>query len=107
MNSTHIKGFEGLYSISTAGEIYSLPRTIVDVNGQIRKIKGRQLKPGKQVIKQTELVNLSKEGKTHTKTVGIFMAMTYFPEYDSSIHRVCHRNNWDDNSLNNLYLATR
>lgn len=107
MNSTCIKGFEGIYSISTSGEIYSLPRKIVDVNGQIRNIKGRQLKPGKQMVKQTELVNLSKNGKTQTKTVGIFMAMTYFPEYNPSIHRVCHRNDWDDNSLSNLYLATR
>lgn len=40
-----VKGFEGLYEVSSTGKVRSLDRTVKDKNGKrVRKFRGRELK---------------------------------------------------------------
>lgn len=87
-----IKGYEGLYEVSTHGNVRSKDRT--DANGNVRK--GRALKP--EITKRgCCLVKLSKDGKTKKYQVHILVAKQFI---DNPYFCDCV-NHLDENPQNN------
>lgn len=95
-----IEGYEGRYSVTECGKVYSHSR--VDTKGQLHK--GRWLKPYKGG-RYTSL-RLSKDGKTRTVNVHTLVADAFLPNPDN----LCAVNHIDEDkhnpALSNLERCT-
>ena len=100
-----IKGYEGLYMVSSLGRIKSLERTIIRGNGHPQTFKERILKP---IITSSGYlyVSLSKNGKQQREYVHRLVAMHFLPNPDNK-PCVDHINtNKQLNTVNNLLWVT-
>lgn len=95
-----VKGYEGIYSVSNLGRVYSRPRKILDNTSIYRKIKGRVLKQSFDKNGYV-IVSLSINGSSSPKKVHILVA-TAFVANPFNKEEVNHidlnkQNNYDDN----------
>ena len=92
-----VVGFEGFYKVSNKGNIYSVDRT----RALGRKRGGRMLKPG-YTSRGYLQVNLTKNGKSKTRTVHRLVAEAFIPNPENS-PRVSHIDKIkDNNNVENL-----
>ena len=98
-----IPGFEGLYSVTDSGEIWSHDRTAS--NG--RHIRGRWLKQQVNKAYGYREVRLSKDGQASTMGVHRLVALAFLGPCPPR-HVVCHNNGQaGDNRASNLRYDTR
>lgn len=95
-----ISGFEGLYEVSNLGRVRSVDRVIKRTNGYLLPLKGKILpqykKRGNSPFYRL-YVNLSKDGKSYSKTVHRLVASAFIPN-PMGLEQVNHL---DENPLNN------
>jgi len=83
-----VVGYEGLYEVSSLGQVRSVARVVKRPNGEQRPLKGSLLKPG--VHRQGYLfVILFKEGKRKYCTVHRLVAIAFLGQQPEG-HVVCH-----------------
>lgn len=78
-----IKGYEGLYQISTFGRVRSLDRTVIHKNGHVRQYCGCIKKLCVDSTKQYWSVTLNKNGKKKSFNVHTIVARTFIPNPDN------------------------
>lgn len=91
-----IKGYEGLYQVSSYGRVRSLDRIVVYSNGDKHFYKGRIIKPFSDKDGYL-LCNLSKNTKPKTSKVHRLVAEAFIPN-PNSLPQVNHR---DEDKTNN------
>ena len=100
-----IKGFEGLYQISSYGRVKSLERTVWNGKGYYKK--SEKIRKGYDNGDGYLYVNLCKEGKRKQYRINRLVAMAFIPN-PNNLPEVNHK---DGNKLNNradnLEWATR
>lgn len=101
-----IPGYEGLYRVSRAGRIWSVPRVVSTSHGRYRPIEGRILKP--LVTRQGYLrVALSKNGRRAHLFVHRLVALAFLGEPPAGTV-VCHNDgNPQNNHVANLRWDTQ
>ena len=98
-----IEGYEGSYSITPTGRVYSHSRLTGGSRPRMRK--GKWLKSGLNG-KGYHRVTLYSDGKGSDKEVHRLIAIAYLPTDDRSLW-VCHKDDVRiNNSLDNLYWGT-
>ena len=98
-----VKGFEGLYLVSSMGRVKSIPRKVPCKNGMIQSVKGG--------ISKTQhysngycFVNMSKNGKSKGYLLHRVVAAAFFGNSQLEIN---HKNgDKDDNRVENLEYVT-
>lgn len=101
-----IPGYEGLYSISNNGEVYSHRKPFFGVDGKIKRFRFIKLRPS--VDRKGYLqVSLRKDGKSITKKVHRLVLISFIGiNKDKNI--VNHKNSIrNDNRLSNLEWCTQ
>jgi len=98
-----IKGYEGLYEISSYGRIKSLPRTVVCKNGMYKPIRGRIMSLPK-CSSQYRFVALSKGGKVKQYLLHRLVALHFIGEKTLEINHI--DGNKDNNCVENLEYVT-
>ena len=112
-----IKGFEGVYEVSSLGNVRSLDRERKNHSGGTAKIKGKTLKPHKNSNNNYLLVNLRHDGIENKCLVHRLVAEAFIPN-PNGLPQVNHkdenvRNNrtdnleWCDQYYNNHYGTAR
>lgn len=98
-----IKGYEGMYQVSSEGRVKSLERIITDKNGHKRTTHGKIIKT-RWLSKNNYLkVDLSRNGHYKEHYVHQLVANAFIPNPDYDFH-VRHKNkNKRDNRVENLY----
>lgn len=97
-----VNGYEGLYLVSSEGDILSLPRTVktrnasgcITIHRKAKRIKPRLRGRGDLMY---QAVTLSKDGKSKTYSLHRIVALAFIPNpenYDEINHK-------DENPLNN------
>lgn len=100
-----IKGYEGLYEVSTLGNVRSLSRTITRGDKIIKRIKEKILKPG-ITNKGYKYVNLLRNGVAKSATIHRLVALAFIPN-ESQSPCIDHINgDKKDNRLSNLRWCT-
>lgn len=100
-----IRGYEGLYSVRQDGTVKSLARTRSMGRSRIAKVKERILK--QHDSGESMQVNLSKNGKSSTKTVHSLVFDAFIGEERSGLV-ICHNDgDYKNNNLENLRLDTQ
>ena len=100
-----IKGYEGLYQISSFGNVKSLDRYIINKNGDKQYFPGKYLTQG---IGDSYLkVTLSKNNKQRTFRVHILVARTFIPNPENKPEVNHIDGNKKNNKVNNLEWNTR
>lgn len=104
-------GYEGLYFVTSEGEIFSHDRKVLRINRSNRnekyyiKIKGLKIKIKKN-LKGYVRCTLSKKGKPKTFSVHRVVAQAFLNQHLGQV-QVNHKNgNKDDNRLENLEWVT-
>jgi hypothetical protein len=96
-----IPGYEGLYEVSSDGNVFSLDRTIPTVNGQIRHYRGRRISPSKSKAGYRMAV-LHNAADRHLEKVATLVAIAFIGARPSGF-RIDHINRIrDDDRLENL-----
>lgn len=91
-----IEGYEGYYEVNNTGEIRSVERMIIDVNGKQYHRKSQVLR--KQISKDGYYkVVLNKDGKSKTFLLHRLVAQAFIPNPDK-LPQINHK---DENRLNN------
>ena len=93
-----IEGYEGLYQVSSLGNVKSLDRKVVHKDKKITRIRERILKQG-TTKKGYKIVYLSKECKKLTVSVHRLVALAFIPNPDNKA-TVNHK---DTIKTNNIY----
>ena len=88
-------GYEGLYAVSSDGEVVSLPREVYNGHGKFRT-KPKRLKQGYRAGKY-KTVHLSKDGTTEQFSVHRLVAIAFLENPDN-LPEVNHK---DENPSNN------
>lgn len=89
-----IPGWEGLYQVSSEGEVRSLDRIRKDSLGRVRRDRSKVLSPGGNKHRR---VTLYRGDVQETFTIHRLVALAFLPNPESKTH-VLHR---DDNPRNN------
>ena len=100
-----IKGYEGLYQVSSSGRIKSLSRTVIDNRGKKIVLREKVLKctSGKKGYTQ---VSLRKNSKTYISLIHRLVAEAFIPNPENK-PEVHHKNHIrDDNRVENLEWVT-
>ncbi len=98
-----VNGYEGLYQVSSLGNVKSMTRRVAFRNGD-RLVKERMLRSG--LVSGYRNITLAKDGKTETITVHRLMMLSFFPRPKADL-QVNHINGVkDDNRLENLEWVT-
>lgn len=101
-----VPGWEGYYEVSDTGKVRSLPRTITRKDGVEMKVRGRELKGGKNPSGH-RLVTLTRVGEPPSKVLVHRLVLEAFVGPCPDGLEGCH---WDDdpsnNNLSNLRWAT-
>ena len=98
-----IKGYEGMYQVSSEGRIKSLDRVITDKNDHKRHIHGKIIKTRWRSKNNYLKVDLCKNGHYKEHYVHQLVANAFIPNPDYDFH-VRHKNkNKRDNRVENLY----
>ena len=100
-----IRGYEGLYEISSLGRVRSVPHYVIRQNGRKYSVNQRELNPGKDGWGYLFVV-LRKEGKNTNKKVHRLVAENFL---DNPLYLPCvnHKNeNILDNTVENLEWCT-
>lgn len=92
-----VLGYEGIYEVSTQGELRSLPKKILHYSGKLLDRKGRVLR-GHVNKKGYVKVSLCDQGKMKGFHVHVLVAMSFHGPRPSPSHVVRHL---DGNQLNN------
>ena len=100
-----VEGYEGLYEVSSLGNVKSVSRTIEQSNGYSREFEGRVLKPGEKG-KGYYFVCLFKENKGVSFYVHHLVAYNFLEKQETK-KQINHINgDKKDNRLKNLELVT-
>lgn len=101
MKELDVLGYEGLYKVREDGQIRSLDRYNIDLNGKRKFYPGCVLSPTIHKRKHTSYksVVLSKKGKTKKWSVHTVVGIAFVPNPDNKPHL----NHIDNNGLNNHY----
>lgn len=103
-----IPGYEGLYEVSDAGEVFSLDRTAFHLTSPShkRRFPGRKIRPKREKHNGHLRVGLHENGKATLHSVHR-LVMSSFVGAPPDGHQVCHNNgNTGDNRLLNLRYDT-
>lgn len=102
-----IKGYEGLYDVSSSGEIISLSRDKLLPNGKVCLSKEKRIRPAKIGKDGYEIVYLRKDGKSNRHYVHRIVAETFI-ENPNSMEFVNHKDGRKyHNSVENLEWCDR
>ena len=103
-----VKDFEGLYTISSDGEVVSLDRYNVDKNGKRKFYPGRKLKPYVVEHNHTSYayLTLCKEGTTKKFGLHQLLAINFIENTENKPHINHTDNNGLNNALSNLEWVT-
>lgn len=100
-----IKDYDGMYEISSLGEIRSTNRFVKSITGRTRFVAGRIIKP-KRNKDGYLFVTLSKNGAIKNQYIHRLSAETFIPNTENK-PQVNHINgDKTDNNVNNLEWAT-
>ena len=101
-----IEGFEGLYKVSTFGNICSYPKKVTYKDGRVYNYKSKILKPCPNKSGYVHLNLFSSTGDSKTFDVHRIVAIAFLPRIEGK-NEVNHKNgNKSDNSLKNLEWMT-
>ena len=92
-----IKGYEGLYEVSSLGKVRSLDRTVLYKNGQIHIHKGKLLVPGVSKLGYMQ-VCLCRNGEMKHPLIHRLVAETFLPNPEN-LPQINHK---DENPSNNV-----
>lgn len=100
-----VEGYEGLYMVSSLGNIKSLSRTVIKSNGSVQVVVGRNLKPNKDT-KGYLKVELSVNGKKKTRRIHQMVAESFLNHKPCGMDLIVDHinNNRLDNRLSNIQL---
>lgn len=103
-----VPGYECYYECSDQGRVRSLDRTVIDSRGQVRKLKGRMMKPslnGKGYLQ----VSLNKKGKHNVYGLHVLLAMTFLGHIPDGHETVVNHKDHTplNNCLSNLELKSQ
>jgi hypothetical protein len=91
-----IPGYEGIYEISTNGDVYSIDRKIIGIDGSVYPKKGKKLIPAINKVNGYYYVSLWKGNKGKSFSVHRLVARLFIPNPDNK-PEVNHK---DGNRLN-------
>lgn len=103
-----IQDYEGLYQVSSLGNVRSIPRTVMGANGHSQTHKGRLLKPGILCTTYTKYyrVTLSKENRTQRFSIHRLVAEHFIPNPENKPFVNHLDNNAENNAVANLEWCT-
>lgn len=85
-----VVGYEGLYEVSSLGQVRSVDCVVVSSDGKKKFLKSKLLKQCKGCSRRAYyIVGLSKEGKTTTQRVHYLVAIAFLGDPPKG-HVVCH-----------------
>lgn len=101
-----VVGFEGLYTVSSDGQVYSRGRIQADRNGRVVPYRARMLKAKPNVITGRRIVTLAKDGVHLREYVYVLVAAAFIGPRPKGM-QVGHRNDvCNDDRAENLHYVT-
>lgn len=101
-----ISGYEGLYQISSFGNIKSLDRYVLNKAGKMQFVNGKELKPWVSSAGTYLEITLCNSGEQEKKLMHRLVAEAFIPNPDSlpEVDHIDH--NPQNNNVNNLRWVT-
>lgn len=98
-------GYEEIYKVSNCGDIKSADRTVIQIDGKVRKFFGKNLKPSPS--SEYLAVSLCKNGKQKTLRIHRIVAEAFLPNPENK-PEVNHKDgNKFNNNINNLEWCSK